>query len=90
VECFEGGVFGLDGVDFGDWGGVSGFRLRVPGLCHGDDCGKGDVLEFAFRRVSAEHSERPTYFVFPARRIESRAGIDWERGVSCYSLLVDR
>lgn len=52
--------------------------------------GREDVLEFALRSVSAEHSERPMYFVFPAARIESRAGIDWERGVSCLSVLVYR
>ena len=42
-----------------------------------------DVLEFALRSVSAEHSERPMYFVLPAARREARAGMDWERGVSC-------
>lgn len=31
MEGFEGGVFGLDGVDFGDWGGVSGFGLDCEG-----------------------------------------------------------
>jgi hypothetical protein len=40
------------------------------------------VLEFAFRKVAAEHSERPIYFVFPALRSSSRAGIDSSRGVS--------
>lgn len=41
-----------------------------------------EVLEFALRRVEAEHSESPMYFVLPARRIESRAGMDCSRGVS--------
>jgi hypothetical protein len=40
------------------------------------------VLELALRRVSAEHSDRPMYFVFPALRRESRAGIEDSRGVS--------
>lgn len=34
------------------------------------------------RRVEAEHSDRPMYFVLPARRMESRAGMDCSRGVS--------
>jgi hypothetical protein len=40
------------------------------------------LLEFALRSVAAEHSERPMYFVFPALRIRSSAGIDSLRGVS--------
>lgn len=43
---------------------------------------KEDLLELALRKVAAEHSERPMYFVFPALRISSRAGIDSSRGVS--------
>jgi hypothetical protein len=41
-----------------------------------------DVLELAFRRVFAEHSDSPMYFVFPSLRMESRAGIEDSRGVS--------
>ena len=44
--------------------------------------GRSNQLELAFRNVAAEHSERPMYFVFPARRISSSAGIDSVRGVS--------
>ena len=44
------------------------------------------LLEFALRRVEAEHSDRPMYFVLPAARRESRAGMDWDRGVSRWSL----
>lgn len=40
------------------------------------------LLELALRSVAAEHSERPMYFVLPALRISSRAGIDSVRGVS--------
>lgn len=41
-----------------------------------------DILELALRSVAAEHSDRPMYLVFPARRISSSAGIDSSRGVS--------
>lgn len=41
-----------------------------------------DLLELAFRNVAAEHSDKPIYFVFPALRISSSAGIDSSRGVS--------
>jgi len=53
-------------------------------------CGELCVLEFALRSVAAEHSERPMYLVLPAARIESRAGMDCSRGVSCCFPLVDR
>lgn len=42
------------------------------------------VLELALRRVLAEHSDSPMYFVFPALRMESRAGIESSRGVSTF------
>lgn len=41
-----------------------------------------DVLAFALRNVAAEHSDKPIYFVFPARRSSSRAPIDSSNGVS--------
>ena len=34
------------------------------------------------RSVAAEHSERPIYFVFPAFRSSSKAGMDSSRAVS--------
>jgi hypothetical protein len=92
VEGFEGGVFGLDGVDFGDWGRkersgqqvfwswFAGWRHR-KWLC----CWEEYVLEFALRSVAAEHSERPMYFVLPALRIASRAGMECSSGVSCWT-----
>ena len=46
-----------------------------------------DILELALRSVAAEHSDRPMYLVFPARRISSRAGIDSSRGVSMLTLV---
>lgn len=39
-------------------------------------------LEFAFRNVAAEHSERPMNLVLPSFLISSRAGIDSSREVS--------
>jgi len=39
------------------------------------------AMEFAFRSVLAEHSERPMYLVLPALRHSSRAGMDSSRGV---------
>lgn len=39
-------------------------------------------LEFAFRSVLAEHSDRPIYLVFPTFRISSRAGMESSSGVS--------
>jgi len=41
-----------------------------------------DKLVFALRKVAAEHSDKPMYFVFPVRRSSSRAPIDSSRGVS--------
>ena len=41
-----------------------------------------NLLELAFRRVWAEHSDRPMYFVLPALRSESSAGMDSSRVVS--------
>lgn len=41
-----------------------------------------NILELALRRVAAEHSERPIYFVLPARRSSSRAVMDSSSGVS--------
>jgi hypothetical protein len=41
-----------------------------------------DALAFALRRVAAEHSDRPMYFVFPDRRSSSRAPMDSSSGVS--------
>jgi hypothetical protein len=46
------------------------------------------VLECALRRVLAEHSDSPMYFVFPALRMESRAGMEDSRGVSACSFPV--
>lgn len=40
-----------------------------------------DPLELAFRSVAVEHSDNPIYFVFPAFRISSRAGMDSSKGV---------
>lgn len=40
------------------------------------------ILELALRRVLAEHSDSPMYFVFPSLRMESRAGIEDSSGVS--------
>jgi len=72
VEGFKGGVFGLDGVDFGDLRRVS--KLKADRL--------GEiVLEFAFRSVLAEHSERPMYLVLPDLRHSSSAGMDSSSGV---------
>ena len=51
---------------------------------------RGYVLEFALRSVSAEHSDSPMYFVLPALRIASRAGMDCSSGVSGWSLLALR
>ena len=64
-------------------GRVSGFVHRFPvGAIGVAGCWKY-VLEFALRSVAAEHSERPMYFVLPALRIASRAGMECSRGVSC-------
>lgn len=41
-----------------------------------------DLLELALRSVAAEHSDNPMYFVLPAFRISSRAGMDSSKGVS--------
>jgi len=41
-----------------------------------------DKLEFALRKVAAEHSDKPMYFVFPVRRSSSKAPMDSSRGVS--------
>ena len=41
-----------------------------------------DKLVFALRKVAAEHSDKPMYFVFPVRRSSSRAPIDSSRAVS--------
>lgn len=50
-----------------------------------DERGEGGViLEFALRKVVAEHSERPMYLVLPALRIASSAGMDSVRGVSVF------
>lgn len=77
VQCFEGRVLGLDGVDFGDCG--SSVRNSVSrGM---KEMGK-DGLELALRSVAAEHSDRPMYLVLPARRISSSAGMDSSSGVS--------
>ena len=70
----------MDGVDFGDCDGVSD--------CVGGNERRVDVLELALRRVLAEHSDSPMYFVFPALRMESRAGMEDSRGVSVFSFLV--
>ena len=80
VQGFEGGVFGLDGVDPCDCDGVSDGVGSIERRVH--------VLELAFRRVLAEHSDSPMYFVFPALRMESRAGMEDSRGVSAFSFLV--
>lgn len=45
------------------------------------EMGDGDLLEFALRSVAAEHSDRPMYFVFPALRRPSSAGMDSSSGV---------
>lgn len=74
VQSLERGVFCLDGVDFGDW------IARVSTVCIALE--KQNVLELALRSVLAEHSDRPMYFVLPALRISSRAGIDSSSGVS--------
>lgn len=80
VQGFEGGVFGLDGVDPCDCDGVSDGVGSIERRVH--------VLELALRRVLAEHSDSPMYFVFPALRMESRAGMEDSRGVSAFSFLV--
>lgn len=41
-----------------------------------------DKLACALRKVAAEHSDNPMYFVFPARRSSSRAPMDSSKGVS--------
>jgi hypothetical protein len=48
------------------------------------------VLELALRKVLAEHSDSPMYFVFPSLRMESRAGMEDSRGVSGCSLIVSK
>lgn len=48
-----------------------------------------NILEFAFRKVAAEHSESPIYFVLPARRISSRAPMDSSNGVSEMHISID-
>lgn len=70
----------MDSVDFGDWECVSDGVGSYERWVHG--------LELALRRVLAEHSDSPMYFVFPALRMESRAGIEDSRGVSVCSLPV--
>lgn len=43
------------------------------------------LLEFARRKVAAEHSERPIYLVFPAFLISSKARIDSSSGVATHN-----
>ena len=74
MKCLEGRVFCLDGMDLRDCSGVSGKAVEDPS--------DRDLLEFAFLRVAAEHSESPMYFVLPSLRSESKAVIDSSRGVS--------
>lgn len=75
MKCLEGGVFCLDSMDLRDCSGVSGKAVEDPSRDR-------DLLEFAFLRVAAEHSESPMYFVLPSLRSESKAVIDSSRGVS--------
>lgn len=71
VEGFEGGVLCLDCIDFGDYRKPlvrTDPRVEVRKII--------GLLELALRSVAAEHSDRPMYFVLPALRMESRAGME--------------
>ena len=74
MESLKGGILSLKSIDFGNFKrNVSPKRTSVI---------HSNSLELARRRVAAEHSESPMYFVFPAFRISSRVVIDSSRGVS--------
>jgi hypothetical protein len=76
-------------AEYSAWTASIRATMTVLGMTAGYDARyerQNYVLELALRRVLAEHSDRPMYFVFPSLRMESRAGIDDSRGVSaCFN-----
>lgn len=83
MESLKSRVFCLNSVDLGNYEPPMSGVAREQSLEYGTI---DNSLEFALRSVAAEHSDRPMYFVLPALRIESRAGIDCSSGVSEHSL----
>lgn len=77
VQGLKSRIFRLNGINLGNYKWES-----VPRSMLKKKKGWGRIsLELALRSVAAEHSERPMYFVFPAFRSSSSAGIDSSRGV---------